>query len=97
MKINIKDKEGKEHSCWFDYEEWKHQQEWYSWREYIMFKYPPGLLFQNPRYRVPDREGEIDSFENWKLNGESSPKLFNYGTLIKDEVSEEFKNMIMSK
>lgn len=98
MEINIKHPEtGEPVKMWLDIAEWQHSQDWYTWREYILLKYPPGLLFRHPGYRAPDREGEVDSFESWKERGKPRPALFNYGELVKDEASKEFTDMIMAK
>ncbi len=81
----------------FNVEEYKNQEEWYMWRQYLIFRYPLQLLIENPGYRIPDRTGEEDSFENWKEKGRPLPSFYNYGELVKDEVSDEFVQKIMKK
>jgi hypothetical protein len=78
-----------------DFEQFQKQQDFYAWREHLLYKYPHAMIMSG--YRIPDREGEVDSFQNWIDNGRPVPSLFNYGELIKDEPSNGFVEMIMSK
>lgn len=86
-----------ESNMFLSFKEWELNQDFNNWREYLLWKYPSSLLFKNPGYRIPDKENEEDSFENWKLKDKSKASLFGYGTLTKDEPSKEFVNMIMKK
>lgn len=85
LKIEIKDKDGNPQFWTLEYEYWLYQQDWYAWKEYLMFRYPRWYLEQNGTKRIPNREGEEESFENWKLKGKPGPGLFSIGPLIEND------------
>lgn len=88
MKVEVKDKDGTPILWTIDYEHWQYLQDWYAYREYILFRYPRGYLEQHGTKRIPDREGEEESFENWKLKGRPGPSLFGVGPLIENDFKE---------
>lgn len=87
-RITIKLRNGNSSTMYINREEWELQRDWLDYREYLLFKYPPTYLQQNGTKRIPDKEGEIDSFQNWKDRGKPQAGLFGYGKLVENDFAE---------
>lgn len=66
MEITIK-KDQQEYKLWLDFADWQAHKIWLEYREFCYWKY----------FGTGKEVIEEDSFENWKLRGCPSPKLFD--------------------
>lgn len=87
-RITIKLRDGSSSTMYIDWEEFQLYQDWYAYKEYLLFRYPPAYLQQNGTKRIPDREGEYESFQSWKDRGKPSPSLFSYGELVENDFKD---------